>query len=229
MVVDRLEAVGDPGLRAALLQVRAEARPLTADDLAESQGIHRNVARSRLERLVRAGLVEAGFERRSERAGPGAGRPAKTYRAAPELSGIEFPTRHYESLLGLLAAELPRDRLRAVGVAFGSELARAAGVRPTRRTSEGLERVCAAVRSLGYQATLERADACDAVIATPNCPLRPLVVAQPDAAVIDEGMWAGLAEAALAGHRADAIACEASGCLDAHASCRIHLHLQSRR
>jgi len=229
MVVDRLEAVGDPGLRAALLFVRAEARPVTADDLADAQGIHRNVARSRLERLVAAGLVEAGFERRSERSGPGAGRPAKTYRAAPDLSGIEFPSRHYETLLGLLADELPRDRLRDVGVAFGHELADAAGVRPTRRTTEGLERVCAALRSLGYQATLEQADGNDAVIATPNCPLRPLVVAQPGAGVIDEGMWAGLAESALTGRRAEAIACEPRGCLDAHASCRIHLHLQSRR
>jgi predicted ArsR family transcriptional regulator len=229
MAVDRLEAVGDPGLRAALLHVRAAARPVTADDLADAQGIHRNVARSRLERLLRAGLLETGFERRSERSGPGAGRPAKTYRAAPELSGIEFPGRHYETLLGLLAEELPRDRLRDFGVAFGRELARTAGVRPTRRTSEALERVCAAVRSLGYQATVERADGDEAVIATPNCPLRPLVVAQPDAAVIDEGMWAGLAESALTGHRADAIACAASGCLDAHASCRIHLHLESRR
>ena len=35
MAVDRLEAVGDPGLRAALLFVRAEARPITADGLAD--------------------------------------------------------------------------------------------------------------------------------------------------------------------------------------------------
>jgi predicted ArsR family transcriptional regulator len=229
MAVDRLGAVGDPGLRAALLFVRAEARPVTADDLAEARGIHRNVARSRLERLVSAGLVEADFERRSERSGPGAGRPAKTYRAAPDLSGIEFPARHYETLLGLLADELPRDRLRAVGAAFGHELAHAAGVRPAKPTTEGLERVCSALRSLGYQATLEHADGNEAVIATPNCPLRPLVVAQPGAGMIDEGMWAGLTEAALTGHRADAIACEACGCLDAHASCRIHLYLQSRR
>jgi predicted ArsR family transcriptional regulator len=229
MAVDRLEAVGDPGLRAALLFVRAEARPVTADDLADAQGIHRNVARSRLERLVAAGLVDAAFERRSERSGPGAGRPAKTYRAAPDLSGIEFPARHYETLLGLLAGQLPRERLRGVGAAFGQELAHAAGVRPTRRTAEGLERVCAALRSLGHQATLEQADRDEAVIATPNCPLRPLVVAQPDAVLIDEGMWAGLAEAALTGRHAEAIACEARGCLDEHASCRIHLHLQSRR
>jgi predicted ArsR family transcriptional regulator len=229
MAVDRLEAVGDPGLRAALVFVRAQARAVTADELAERQGIHRNVARGRLERLAEAGLVETGFERRSERAGPGAGRPAKTYRTAPELSGIEFPSRRYETLLGLLAENLPPERLREVGVAYGSALARSAGVRPAKRTRDGIERVCAAVRSLGFQATLEHAEQDEAVIATPTCPLRPLVVSRPEAAIIDEGMWAGLAEAALVGTHADVIACEAGGCVDAHASCRIRLHLESGR
>jgi predicted ArsR family transcriptional regulator len=229
MAVDRLEAVGDPGLRAALLFVRAAARPVTADELAERQQIHRNVARGRLERLARSGLVEVGFERRSARIGPGAGRPAKTYRTAPELSGIEFPGRHYETLLGLLADELPRVRLREIGVTFGRELARTAGVRPAKQAHEGLERMCGAVRSLGFQATVERIEDDEAVIATPTCPLRPLVVAHPEAVVIDEGMWAGLAEAALTDRHADAITCEATGCLDAHASCRIHLNLKSGR
>src|SRR5437870_12733716 len=109
MAVDRLEAVGDPGLRAAFLFVRAEARAVTADELADRQGIHRNVARGRLERLAQVGLVQAGFERRSERSGPRAGRPAKTDQAAPGLSGAELPGRPYATLRGLLA-----DRAAAV-------------------------------------------------------------------------------------------------------------------
>src|SRR5919201_5840107 len=123
MAVEPLDALGDPELRSALLYVRGHARALTADELAAHQDVHRNVARARLERLVAAGLVESAFERRSGRAGPGAGRPAKTYRAAPELHAIEFPARHYETLVGLLADALPaaqrRRKLREVGVAFG--------------------------------------------------------------------------------------------------------------
>jgi len=226
MAVDRLQAVGDPGLRAALLFARAEARPVTADDLARHDRIHRTVARSRLERLEAAGLVEGGFERRSGRSGPGAGRPAKTYRVAPELSGIEFPPRHYETLIGLLAERASHDELRDVGVAFGHALAAAAGVRAVRTPRRALGRVCAAVRTLGYQASLEHVDGSRAVLATPTCPLRPLVVARPEAAVIDAGMWIGLTEAALAGSSAEAITCETHGCLRSHASCRVQLELR---
>jgi len=222
-MVDRLAAVGDPSLRAALLYVRAEDHGVTADDLAGHDGIHRNVARDRLERLAAAGLVETEFRRRT--GGPGAGRPAKTYSAAPETTGIEFPVRHYERLFGLLAGDRSDDRLREIGAAFGRELALAAGLREARTVRTGMERLCAAVRSLGYQATLERVDENEAVIATPTCPLRPLVVAEPAAAPIDQGMWAGLAEAAVAGIRADAVTCKADGCLDCHASCRVHLKL----
>jgi predicted ArsR family transcriptional regulator len=201
--------------------VRAEDHGVTADELAEHDGIHRNVARDRLERLTAAGLLETDFRRRA--GGPGAGRPAKTYRAAPETTGIEFPARNYESLLGLLAAG--RTDLHEVGAEFGRGLARAAGLRQSRTVEAGMERLCAAVRSLGYQATLERVYENEAVIATPTCPLRPLVVAEPAAAPIDQGMWAGLAEAAVAGIRAEAVTCDATGCLDCHASCRVHLKL----
>ena len=71
--MDTLEAAGDPELRAALLFARGQERPVTADDLAAAHDVHRNVARSRLERLVEAGLLAPGYERRSGRTGPGAG------------------------------------------------------------------------------------------------------------------------------------------------------------
>src|SRR5205807_2361196 len=54
--MDGLEAVGDPGLRSALAFVRGAEHAVTADELAEHGGIHRNVARARLERLAGAGL-----------------------------------------------------------------------------------------------------------------------------------------------------------------------------
>src|SRR5919202_944276 len=122
MMLDALAAVGDPDLRSALLFVRSQDRAVTVDDLAAHQGVHRNVARARLERLSRAKLVEPGFERRAERAAAGPGRPTKTYGAAPELAAIEFPERHYETLLGVLVDAVPRRgrrrRLAEVGAAF---------------------------------------------------------------------------------------------------------------
>ena len=104
--MDSLSAVGDPELREALLFARSRSLPVTADDLAEAKALHRNVARSRLERLVEAGLLEVGFERRTGRVGPGAGRPAKTYSVVPQLESIEFPPGHHDSLAGLFVEAL---------------------------------------------------------------------------------------------------------------------------
>ena len=223
--MDALEAVGDPGLREALLFARSCGRAVTADELAAARGVHRNVARSRLERLVAAGLLEPGYERRSGRAGPGAGRPAKTYSVAPELESIEFPDRRYETLFGLLVdaiepGERP-DRMHEVGVSFGRVLADAAGLRPARSLRTGLERLCDAVRSLGFQAALERLGSEGAVISTPTCPLRPLVRARPETAGIDRGMWTALASRALEGKTLREVTCDTRGCLSDRAPCRI--------
>jgi predicted ArsR family transcriptional regulator len=201
-----LTAVGDPGLRSALAFVRAKDHRVTADELAAHEGVHRNVARSRLERLATAGLVETDFDHGRRRAG----RPAKTYRAAPELEAIEFPCHHSEDLLALLAEG--RSDLHEIGVAFGRQLAKRAG-RPRGR---GLESVCEVMRSLGFQATVE-----GETIVTPTCPLRPLVAAHSELAAIDEGMWAG-----LVGGEAT---CRIEGCLDPTGSCRVRVSNESRR
>jgi predicted ArsR family transcriptional regulator len=223
--MDELAGVGSPELREALVHARAQDGPVTADELAAALQIHRNVARSRLERLVRAGLLEVAYERRSGRAGPGAGRPAKVYSVVPELVSIEFPTRRYETLIGLLvdalAPEGRVERLRDTGLSFGHHLADAARLRPAKTVRTGFERVCAALRRLGYQASLERVDGDSIVIGTATCPLRPIVRAFPAADQIDRGMWVGLASRAIPGLEASAVTCETNGCLDDQSRCRV--------
>jgi predicted ArsR family transcriptional regulator len=227
--MDYLAAVGDPELRDALLYARGQARPVTADELADAKGVHRNVARSRLERLVKAGLLSPGYERRTGKAGPGAGRPAKTYAVVPQLESIEFPPSPFEPLAAMLvdalAANGGRERLREIGVSYGRELGRASGLRPVKKLEAGFERLCEAVRSLGYQASVERVEGNEAVIATPTCPLRPLVRARPDAMEIDRGMWAGLVSCALTGVEAKRVRCETRDCFDDHASCKVRFEL----
>src|SRR6266516_6134122 len=143
-MMHRLDLIGARERRETLLFARAQPMPVTADDLAAAQQIHRNVARSRLERLAEAGLLVPSFERRTGRTGPGAGRPAKTYRVAPELMAIEFPERRYEQLIGLVVDALPErargERLREIGVAFGRELAREARLRPAKSLRTALGR-----------------------------------------------------------------------------------------
>jgi predicted ArsR family transcriptional regulator len=229
--VDHLAAVGDPELREALLFARSHARPVTADELAEAKRLHRNVARARLERLADAGLLAVAYERRTGRTGPGAGRPAKTYSVVPQLESIAFPDED-ESLAGLLVDALVahggEEPLREVGFEFGRGLARSSRLRAAKSLEAGFERVCAAVRRLGYQASLEHADDTGAVIATPTCPLRPLVRARPEAVEIDRGMWAALASCALEGVEVGEVRCETRDCFDDHASCKVVLELTKR-
>jgi predicted ArsR family transcriptional regulator len=228
--MDELDAVGDPDVRAAYLFARRSERPVTAGELAASAGIHRNVARSRLERLAAAGLLDVGYERRTGRTGPGSGRPAKTYAVAPELRAIQFPERHYEELLGLIVDALPQrgraPRLRDTGAAYADELADDVGLEAKPTLRAGIDAVCAAMRRLGYQVSLEEVDEERAVIATPTCPLRPLVRRRPEAADLDRGMWAGLAARATSGVEVHDVRCETRDCLDDHASCRVVLELR---
>ena len=228
--MEQLDAIGESELREALLYVRASSGPVTADDAAEVLGVHRSVARSRLERLLRAGLLETSFARRSGRTGPGAGRPAKLYSPAPEQQALEFPSRRLTELVARLLDRLPADgreqALRSAGEAFGHDLARAARLRPSARTSYGLEGVCAAVRSLGFHAVLDRVEGDTVVINTPTCPLRPLVTERPEAALIDRGMWVGLVEKGLKGVRAESVECETHSCLDGRQSCAVIIRLR---
>lgn len=223
--MEPLDAVGTPELREALLFVRSRPEPVSVEELAAAQSVHRNVARNRLDRLVDAGLLVSGFERRTGRTGPGAGRPAKIYTPAPETSAVEFPTRNYPELVALLVQALPRQartkRLHQLGATFATKLLAKAPVTPAPDLRQGLERACAALGKLGFQATVEEVDEQRAVIATPTCPLRPLVTTQPELAELDRGMWCGLVEAAVKEVHAEALSCNTHDCLDNHASCRI--------
>ena len=224
-----LTAIGDPALRAVLLHVRAQPGPQSADDVAAALRLHRNVARSRLERLERAGLLLSGSERRSGRAGPGAGRPAKVYSPAPELTAVEFPPRHYEALVGALIEAVPARgrsaRLAETGSAFARDLGAKAGLVAKPDLAGAAAAVCAALGRLGYQARVVEVTETEAVLATPTCPLRPLVNAADDAVEIDRGFWAGLVELALPDRPAACVECRTEGCLDEHASCEIRLRL----
>lgn len=224
--MDALEAIGDPGLRETVLYVRGRRTAASIRDVAAALGIHHNVARRRLEQLAAAGLLVAGFERRTGRRGPGAGRPAKVYSPAPETTAIEFPERRYAELVGLLVDALPTPRLAGVGAEFGTALAATAGVEPGTDPQTALERMCDAIGRLGFQARLERLDGDTAEIVTPTCPLRPLVTTNPAAAELDHGLWRGLVAAALDGVEAEDVACDAHDCLEPCASCRVVVSLR---
>jgi predicted ArsR family transcriptional regulator len=224
--------VARPELRETLLFVRSQAEAVTADEVAERFHVHRTVARGRLERLLDAGLLTAEFRRRTGRSGPGAGRPAKLYGVCPELQPLEFPPRRYEQLLGHLLDTVPElgreEPLLRSGVEFGRELAAASGLPRARGLRAAAERSCAALGELGFQACVTDESSADRiVICTPTCPVRPLVVANPEARAIDRGVWIGLVDFFLAGSSPVMLACETSSCLDTRASCKVLLEFES--
>jgi predicted ArsR family transcriptional regulator len=230
--LDRLAAAGDPQLRRVLVYARRRRDPFTAAEASTALGVHRNVARSRLDRLAEAGFLAVALEHRGVRRGPGAGRPAKVYRVAPELEGVEFPDRRLAELISLLIAKVPvRGRTRALreaGQDFGRRLASAGGLRPAGDLGTGLERVCDALGSLGFQVSVVSLEGDRAELASPTCPLRPLVVRCPDSGGIDQGMWAGLVERGVRGIDADGVHCETPRCNTRNASCQILLSLDGQ-
>jgi predicted ArsR family transcriptional regulator len=231
-VIDRLDVLGDPDLRRTVLFVRAQPGSVTADEVAAHLGVPRTVARWRLERLAEAEFLTTGFERRNGRSGPGAGRPAKTYAAAVETTAVEFPRRRYELLLRLLVDALPQRRrsrqLAEVGTRFASELARAARLRRAKTLPAALDSVCRALGRLGFQARVESVAEREAVIVSATCPLRPLVVTDPETRALDQGMWRGLLAAAAGEQVVQDARCLTVGCLDGSAPCRIVVSFAGR-
>jgi predicted ArsR family transcriptional regulator len=100
-------AVLDDAVRLRLLHlVSGSANAVTRDGAAAALGVPRSTVAFHLDRLVEAGLLTAEYQRVNGRAGPGAGRPSKTYsRAVGELS-ISFPERHYDLMGELLATAI---------------------------------------------------------------------------------------------------------------------------
>lgn len=227
--LDRLAAAGDPQLRRILEYARRRRDPFTAAEAAVAHGTHPNVARSRLDRLADAGFLTVTFERSGGRGGPGAGRPAKVYRVAPELEGVEFPDRRLAELITLLIEKVPargRQRaLREAGEDFGRRLAATADLKPSRSVETGLERVCDALGLLGFQASVVSLEGERAELSSPTCPLRPLIAKCPDSTGIDQGMWAGLVERGVHDLAADGIRCDTPRCESKDSPCQILLSL----
>jgi hypothetical protein len=152
--------------------------------------------------------------------------------AVPErTTTLEFASQHFRALVAQLLDALPEEgreeALRLAGLRFGRQLAERARLQSHVDVAAALDAVCAAVRGLGFHATVHEIAGGTAVIETPTCPLRPLVSERLEAALLDRGMWAGLVEKGLADAGADEIRCETAACLDAGESCHVTVRLRA--
>jgi predicted ArsR family transcriptional regulator len=105
-----LAVLADGVRRAAYRAVLAAgAGPVGRDDVAAALGVGRTLAAFHLDKLVDAGLLEVSYARRSGRTGPGAGRPAKLYRASAAEQVVSVPPRDYRTAAELLAESVERS------------------------------------------------------------------------------------------------------------------------
>lgn len=135
--LEALAVLAEPVRRRLYLHVRAAGEAVSRDAAARALSIGRPLAAFHLDRLVDAGLLETEYRRLSGRSGPGAGRPAKLYRAARNELLASVPPRRYDVAAELFATALDRldsaDALRRAaqdeGERLGEEARRRAGAR----------------------------------------------------------------------------------------------------
>src|SRR4029453_2480002 len=132
-----LAGLGDPLRRALYRHVAERGLPVSRDDAALAVGISRPLAAYHLDKLVNDGLLEARYQRRGGRRGPGAGRPAKHYVRADRQIELSLPARDYAALAELLAGAVEADHpgaaqtaLNRAAASLGAELGEEAAGHP---------------------------------------------------------------------------------------------------
>jgi predicted ArsR family transcriptional regulator len=187
-------AFGDPTRRDIYLRVRESDEGMTASEVAAAVDLHANVARHHLDKLAAGGHVVV-----EVRAGGGAGRPSKRYRAAHQEMSLEFPVRHDDllgTLLGRALARLPDDEAAAlaeeVGIEYGQHLASLMEPGEAHRSLEAaVGAVADALTSHGFAARSEGI-AGELRIVSEHCPFGQAAVDHPVLCAIDRGLVKGM-------------------------------------
>lgn len=188
-------AFGDPTRRDIYLLIHAEEAGLTASEVAEATGLHANVARHHLDKLVGGSYVEV-----TQRPSSGAGRPAKVYRASEPGLKLEFDVGHDDilvTLLGKALSRLPDDEAaemaEEVGVEFGKQMAAAMGTSADGQRSfrSALHVVADALSAHGFAAHAER-NGDELRIVSGHCPFGDVAIEHPVICAVDRGMVKGL-------------------------------------
>jgi len=200
---DLAATLGDATRRGIYITVRESVDPVTATQIAGLFDIHSNVARHHLDRLVADGYLQVTRRHRSERRGPGAGRPAKYYETTAKEISVQFPLRRYDLLAELLARIVERiapDTAAAmaeeIGREYGRELAAEVGLAKEDGFETAVHAVAKVMMGVGFGS---EADVSERVIVTRFCPFGEAAANHPEIVCkLDQGIVAGLLESANA-------------------------------
>lgn len=177
------------------LLVHSNNAGLTASEVAAETGLHANVARHHLDKLVSGGYLHV-----SQRSSTGAGRPAKVYRSKEDGLELGFELGHDDVLITLLGKSLSllgpvaaNQLAEEVGLEFGRKMALAMGEQSETQRSfrAALHVVADALSAHGFAAHTESADN-ELRIVADHCPFGDVVIDHPVICAVDRGMVKGM-------------------------------------
>jgi len=188
-------AFGDPTRRGIYLLVHEQPEGLTVSEVADATGLHGNVARHHLDKLMGGGYIDV-----SQRPSAKAGRPAKVYRATDRGLRLEFDVGHDDilvTLLGKALSRLPEEEAAALAEEVGTEFGRqmAASMQndnaSQRSFRSSLHVVADALSSHGFAAHAERRGQ-ELRIVSGHCPFGDVAIEHPVICAVDRGMVKGI-------------------------------------
>lgn len=189
--------LADAQRRRVYLAVRRSERGLTKDAVAAALDISRELASFHLEKLLKAGLLQAHFERSAASRRSGAGRPAKHYVAADVDIALRIPERRYDVAAQIMmravaqtpsgdsparhAVTIAHQTGREIGAEFVDEHRRIARRGPSLKDLEQL------LGELGYEPRVR-----DRGLVLGNCPFRELVEPPYLVCEVNQGLLTGM-------------------------------------
>jgi predicted ArsR family transcriptional regulator len=190
--------LADDSRRRMYAYIRRAESPVTRDEAAAAVGISRKLAAFHLDKLVEAGLLEAGYARPAGLRR--AGRTPKVYAPADVDVQLSIPPREHAVLAGILvdavAAGTPAEDARRAALQVAAQHGRELGgadrdrLRPGRLGAErALTIACGMLEQHGFEPV--RAE--PARVWLRNCPFQPLAARAPD-------LVCGINQAYLAGY-----------------------------
>lgn len=172
-------ALADPQRRRLFLLVASTRHSVCREEAANALGLTLAAAAFHLDQLVEAGVLIAEYRRPPGRSGPGAGRPAKQYRALRAEHLFSVPERRYEIIAAVLAwavadAEANSTPISKAVRKAASNFGRGIGVSVAPFDDDDLcddmTRIGDLLAGLGYEPRLEAGR-----LTTTNCPFAALV------------------------------------------------------
>lgn len=191
-VTSLTHSFGDSTRRKIYLYVR-EHPGTTVSTLARICGVHTNVVRHHLDRLIESGHVTFDHVHKST-----VGRPAKGYRVIDTDIALDGSLRRDALLVALLEVALERlgpiateELAHDVGLDYGRGLAIAAPESPPDARSV-MTSLAGLLTAHGFAARVE--DGADPSVVSDNCPFGSVAQHHPVLCAVDRGLISGILE-----------------------------------